>query len=1555
MPISNKERTTVKGKLFLGIAAAAVLTASSVFTAGAAEFAKSNTYTSGMFADVSESEWYASSIASSYELGFMKGTAETMFEPNGNMTVAEAITIAARVHDAYNAKGTQFGTGSANWYDDYVAYAVTNGIIEEGQFDDYNRPVKRWEMAVIFSKSVPESFLEARNSIDEIPDVPETNSYYDSLALLYNAGVVMGNDEFGTFMPNNNIIRAEAAAIINRVALPESRLQKTLVDANYDDAYYLINDGSCRFASNNLGYSITSPWTLDNRSSTGSSSGPNGLSDFNPNGKVEVWRDIDDVTEGLIGFEFIANIQFGEDGTYFRITDDDKNSLMSLDTVDGKFFFQGTDTGVEVSNGKYYVKMKADLDNNTAVLYINGNKIGTGFTVGDVTASRVYIGSDEEGLLYLSVDRCDVYKDYLVNELFLDPAGSALSAWEVTGTGEVVYTGGQGYNDVNSAKMTAGSVAKQSFNPISGSVIFETYMLFPEDADTGYVSLNSGDTSVAKLVINNDGVFTADGTKLRHHTNNIWQCLRIEADTVNGTVTYKVNGKIVDEKALDAYAPTVDNITIGVTGGTAYFDDVTVSLTHEYDDYCPEPVPITDDGYDVILNVCSLWHEGSHSGWGCETAYPDIEPALGYYDEGLAEVADWEIKFMVENGIDVQHLCWYCPSGNIKEPIKRSNLNWALHDGYFNAEYSDMMKFTFMWENNGVNVSNLEQFKEYIWSYWVDYYFLDDRFYTIDNKIVFTVWNYNNFQKAFGGTNSGCIEAVEFMNEDIKKYGFDGVMIFFADSHRTDAASFEAMAAMGGTAAYAYHWQQDGVYAENTINRLQKNQDYGKLHIVPTVSVGFNNIGWSGVRKPMASLEEHRKVLEYIKNDYLTEETGWKANTLIVSTWNEFGEGTYVMPSEGLHGFGYLENIAEVISGVTDHSSNIYPTEQQKARLGHLYPDSKTSLERLDIEQPSSDTPEAVLYTATGADMEPAMRIAESRVEGDVIIATTTENDSAITIKKDKLFEPTETEDIIAIRLSIKSNVDAYTELFFTTDKLPSVAQEQSFGFNIQKSDDFKEYVISTAGCETWSGKVQSFRLDILNKPGTFEVAKFEFLGYSDAQLPITISANSRLYEPVFAPEERGGELYVTAEPEAGFFQIHNFYYEWSRYTGKLLIATADNHEIVFTVGSDTAIVDGTEAKLKEAVTLKDGIPVLPLYFLYDSLGITYTMEDKLLKAVIYMSEFDEEYNEIINSRVPFEYEFEITGDAEGFGYANTSMIIMNGTLQGTAIKKSDGSYDPIVSQSNVEIDASKYNQVVVSMKYDVEKEGSHIELFFTTDTNTTADQAKSLRFPLEGTSSNGEFVEYVFDCTQNTYWNGTVTSVRIDPISGNGSFEIDYIRIQENKELAEQKAKEEADRLARGFEIINGDAEDTDNIAFFNSTKDSTIEIVKDETTDSNVYKVTAKAAYSYARQSAVYEPGKKYTVTVDVKLIGTVSGNTDIKTKFHCNARYTDSAGTVDHVVFGEEMSPSDGWKTLTFSFEVPADVTPLATDEFTFYTNPANNEGVSYMFDNVSVVVE
>ena len=458
-------------KFILGIAAAAAIAVGSL-SASAAGFAKTNTYTPGMFNDVPASEWYASSVSSSYELGFMKGTADGVFSPEGNMTVAEAITIAARVHDAYNAKGTAFSQNGANWYDDYVKYAIDNGIIKSDAFDDYERPVKRYEMAVIFSKAVPDDYLAAKNNVTEIPDVPNTNGYFDRLQLLYNAGVVMGNDEFGTFMPNNNIIRAEAAAIIGRIALPENRLQKTLTDANYDDAYYLaLTANGLDLAGSANQYDT--PWQYDNRNQNGViSNSANHVADYYLDGKVELWRDLDDVSRGLVGWDFYGSVASVEDGVYFKLVDDDLNDVAALTTKGGKYYMNGTDTGIEAKNGTLYFSMQVDLDANTVALYMNGAKVGD-YAAGDYTVSRVYIGSGKETIGSVTITRNDIYKDYLVNEIFLVPAGGALSEWEVSGTGTVVKKGGQSYSDTASAELAAGSVAKKSFKPVSGSVVYE--------------------------------------------------------------------------------------------------------------------------------------------------------------------------------------------------------------------------------------------------------------------------------------------------------------------------------------------------------------------------------------------------------------------------------------------------------------------------------------------------------------------------------------------------------------------------------------------------------------------------------------------------------------------------------------------------------------------------------------------------------------------------------------------------------------------------------------------------------------------------------------------------------------------------------------------------------------------------------------------------------------------------------------------------------------------------------------------------------------------------
>ena len=86
------------------------------------------------------------------------------------------------------------------WYDMYVKYATDNGLIEEGQFTNFDRNIMRYEMAVMFAKTMPELAFAPKNSVKAIPDVNSAEEYHDELMLLYNAGVLMGSTEYGDFL-----------------------------------------------------------------------------------------------------------------------------------------------------------------------------------------------------------------------------------------------------------------------------------------------------------------------------------------------------------------------------------------------------------------------------------------------------------------------------------------------------------------------------------------------------------------------------------------------------------------------------------------------------------------------------------------------------------------------------------------------------------------------------------------------------------------------------------------------------------------------------------------------------------------------------------------------------------------------------------------------------------------------------------------------------------------------------------------------------------------------------------------------------------------------------------------------------------------------------------------------------------------------------------------------------------------------------------------------------------------------------------------------------------
>lgn len=188
-------------------------------------FNKAVRYNNGQFKDVSPNTWYAKNVEDCVELGLMKGCSEHAFNPTGNLTIAEAITIAARIHSIYFTGGERFSQTS-NWYQVYMDYAYQNGIISKKIYEsDVNKYINRLTFAEIFSKALPNEALYAINSVKDgsLPDVT-SGSYNKTIYKLYRAGILTGNDSKGTFAPYSYITRAESAAIVSRMAESDNRI-----------------------------------------------------------------------------------------------------------------------------------------------------------------------------------------------------------------------------------------------------------------------------------------------------------------------------------------------------------------------------------------------------------------------------------------------------------------------------------------------------------------------------------------------------------------------------------------------------------------------------------------------------------------------------------------------------------------------------------------------------------------------------------------------------------------------------------------------------------------------------------------------------------------------------------------------------------------------------------------------------------------------------------------------------------------------------------------------------------------------------------------------------------------------------------------------------------------------------------------------------------------------------------------------------------------------------------------------------------------------------------
>ena len=193
-------------------------------------FPKMTVYFQGQFSDVPANQWFTNNVANAFSLGLMKGNSSTTFNPYGDVTVAEAVAMAARIHSIYTTGSENFTQGTP-WYQCYLDYAYQNKIISYAYYNcDVNHKASRAQFAEIFSAALPDEALSAINNVADnaVPDVKMKDSYSAPVYKLYRAGILAGGDAKGTFSPGTFITRAECATIVARMADSDNRVSFSL-------------------------------------------------------------------------------------------------------------------------------------------------------------------------------------------------------------------------------------------------------------------------------------------------------------------------------------------------------------------------------------------------------------------------------------------------------------------------------------------------------------------------------------------------------------------------------------------------------------------------------------------------------------------------------------------------------------------------------------------------------------------------------------------------------------------------------------------------------------------------------------------------------------------------------------------------------------------------------------------------------------------------------------------------------------------------------------------------------------------------------------------------------------------------------------------------------------------------------------------------------------------------------------------------------------------------------------------------------------------------------
>ena len=165
--------------------------------------------------------WYHDGIHYCLEKHLMEGVGNGYFQPSGNVSRAQIVTILWRM-EGKPASGKNVFTDvvKGSWYEAAVAWAAANGIVEgygNGKFGPNDSITREQFAAILYRYAVFKGYdVGKQANLGAYADAKEISSWAASAMGWANANGLITGVTTRTLEPRGTATRAQAAAIIQR-------------------------------------------------------------------------------------------------------------------------------------------------------------------------------------------------------------------------------------------------------------------------------------------------------------------------------------------------------------------------------------------------------------------------------------------------------------------------------------------------------------------------------------------------------------------------------------------------------------------------------------------------------------------------------------------------------------------------------------------------------------------------------------------------------------------------------------------------------------------------------------------------------------------------------------------------------------------------------------------------------------------------------------------------------------------------------------------------------------------------------------------------------------------------------------------------------------------------------------------------------------------------------------------------------------------------------------------------------------------------------------------